>query len=43
MRYNVSPSKNKNFYNFPIKNFVSLKYVREHLSMIMIKIKLMIK
>ena len=31
MRYNVSPSKNKNFYNFPIKNFVSLKYVREHL------------
>ena len=32
MRYNVSPSNNKNFYNFPIKNFVSLKYVREHLS-----------
>ena len=30
MCYNVSPRKNKNFYNFPIKK--SLKYVREHVS-----------
>ena len=32
MRYNVNSRKNKKFYNFPIKNFVSLKYLREHLS-----------
>ena len=31
MCYNVSPRKNKNFYNFPIKK-KSLKYVREHVS-----------
>ena len=33
MRYNVNSRKNKKFYNFAIKkNFVSLKYLREHLS-----------
>ena len=32
MRYNVSPRKNKKFYNFPINNFVSLKYLRKQLS-----------
>ena len=31
MCYNVSPRKNKNFYNFSIKK-KSLKYVREHVS-----------
>ena len=31
MCYNVSPRKNKNFNNFPIKK-KSLKYVREHVS-----------
>ena len=32
MRYNVSPRKNKKFYNFPINKLCIAKYLRQKLS-----------